>query len=217
MVTRGAIYSRSSLTMTVYTPAHLHRRNSLNNWHFAHLSMTLVTSDPAFNMALVIESIVVGHYVYLFPRNCLSSLPVPFQLFNLSIRGRICTIHHFVTTHTQLYVRNRSVRRLCYVPVTILTLHLVALNVDDMAEVYWLLGTMASSSLLWTEVAKMIYQVKVPQSGLTLIPYTSRYTLRRITREALLGYSVTRRPAWCCGLRLSRIGGVHSRGWLRPN
>ena len=135
--------------------------------------MTLLTRDPSLHVALVIELKVVRHYVNLDPRNWLAVLVVLFELLDillplLTLSGNKST----VATHAGFDLRYRRVRSLSYGPVTILTLHLVLLNVDYMAKVDRLLWLVSSLPLLWTEVVEVVPNVKVPQSSLPVIVHT---------------------------------------------
>jgi hypothetical protein len=53
--------------------------------------------------------------------------------------------------------------------VTVLALHLVLLNVNDVAEVDRLIWLVAPSSLRRTEVMEMVPDIEIPESGLAVI------------------------------------------------
>ncbi len=71
------------LRMTIDTPWHPHRRNTSNAVHCFHRTMTFLTLEARFDVALVCEVNKVGYVMHLYPRNWFSLFPVGGQLQDL--------------------------------------------------------------------------------------------------------------------------------------
>lgn len=169
-VAHQAIDARPTLTVTVDTPSHLHRGHTLDLRHLWHLAVTLLTGNSRLDVTLVIKLQVVRHYMHLHPRNRLTVLVVFLELLDvlLALLG-LARYERPVTSHTGLNLWDSGVRSLGYGPVAVLTLHLVLLNVDDVAEVNRLLRFVTASSLRRTEVMEVVPDVKVPKCRLAVV------------------------------------------------
>jgi hypothetical protein len=159
-VTHEAVDARTALSVTADTPAHLHRGNPLDLLHLRNLSVTLLTRDSSLDVSFVIELGVVGEHVNLYPRDRLAALVVILELLDVFLTLlRLTCYQSSMATHAGFCLGYRGVSSLANGPVTILTLHLVLLDVDYVAEINWLLWLVSTRSLRWAKVMKMVSDV----------------------------------------------------------
>lgn len=173
----------TSLSMTVDTPTHLHRRNPLHHIHLGDLTVTFLTRDPGFNMALMGELHVIRHHVDLHPIDRLVRRVRLMNLLYLRLRGIILSGDHIpMAPHTGLNLWNCSKRGFCNRPMAILTIHFVLLNVDNVTEINRLFRLISARALRRSEIVEMIGYIEVPQCSLTIVEHARPYADRRIRR-----------------------------------
>lgn len=139
--------------------------------------MALLARNSRFDVALVIKLEIVRHNVNLHPWDRLAALIVIFQLFNIFLALlALAGYESAVAAHTGFLFWNRRIRRFTHRPVAILALHLVLLDVYNVAEVNRLIGLVAACARRWTEVVKVISDIEVPQGRLPIIVYPGANT-----------------------------------------
>ncbi len=181
-VAHETVDASTTLTVAAYAPSHLHRRNTLDLIHLWNLAVTLLARDSGLDVTFVIELEVVRHYVDLHPRNRLTLVVVVLYLLNFRLGGIVLAIHELVAPDTGLDLWDRRIRGLGNRPVTVLTLHPILLNVNDVTELDRLFRLVTSRTLRRSEVVEVIRDVEIPQCGLAVIVYTGSNSQCRIRR-----------------------------------